>query len=191
MADLGFRLSSPRLGTGTVSVFFVKRNDGISLSGATGTVNGRLMEFYENRDQDSRGVEIDLRSRRFGNTMQVFLNLTAMTARIESGNMMERDREIPRAIAGGGVSASRWGFDLGLFWKFVSSYESQRFAALPVNQPLGDFNTVDLMLARRIGTRKQTRIYAGMKNVAGNAYSTVVGYPDYGRRVTIGLDYTF
>ena len=41
---------------------------------------------------------------------------------------MRRDRELPRAIAGGGISASRWGFDLSLFWKFVSTYESVRFA---------------------------------------------------------------
>ena len=85
MADLGFRLSNPRLGTGTVSAFFVQRRNGINLSGAIRTVNGRLMELYENRDQDSKGVEIDLRSRRLRNTIQVFLNLTAMTARIETG----------------------------------------------------------------------------------------------------------
>ena len=47
------------------------------------------------------------------------------------------------------------------------------------------------MLGRRLGTRKQTRIYAEMRNVADKAYSTVVGYPDYGRRAMIGLDHTF
>jgi outer membrane cobalamin receptor len=80
---------------------------------------------------------------------------------------------------------------LNLFWKFVSSYESLRFADPPVNQPLGGFNTVDVNLARRIGARRQTRIYAELRNLADKAYSTVVGYPDYGRRVTIGLDHAF
>ena len=104
---------------------------------------------------------------------------------------MRRDGELPRGIAGGGMSASRWGFDLSLFWKFVSSYQSRRFAEPPVEQPLGGFNTADLILGRRLGTGKRTRIYAEMKNVADKAYSTVVGYPDYGRRVMIGLEHTF
>ncbi len=125
------------------------------------------------------------------NTVQVFLNVTAMTARIETGDAMRRDGEVPRAIAGSGMSASKWGFDLSLFWKFVSSYESLRFADPPVEQPLGGFNTVDLLLARRLGTSKKTRLYAEVRNAADKAYSTVVGYPDYGRRVMIGLDYTF
>ena len=39
-----------------------KERNGINLSGGLKTVNGQLMELYENRDQDSKGVEIDLRS---------------------------------------------------------------------------------------------------------------------------------
>jgi outer membrane receptor protein involved in Fe transport len=191
MADLGFRLSNPRLGTGIVSAFIVQRRNGINLSGGIRTVNGRVMELYENRDQDSKGVEIDLRSRRFSNAVRVFLNLTAMSSRIETGGAMGRDVELPRAIAGGGMSASRWGFDLNLFWKFVSGYESLRFSEGAIYQPLGNFNTVDLMLARRVGIRKQTRIYAETRNLANRIYSTVVGYPDYGRRVTVGLEHTF
>lgn len=191
MTDLGFRLSNPRLGTGTVSAFFVQRRNGINLSGGLMTVNGRVMELYENRDQDSKGVEFDFRSRRLRNTIQLFLNVTAMTARIQSAGGMERDGEVPRGIAGGGMSASRWGFELSLFWKYVSSYESLRFAEPAVEQPLGGFNTADLMLGRRLGISKRTRIYAEMNNIADNAYSTVVGYPDYGRRVMIGLDHSF
>lgn len=189
--DLGFRVSDPRMGTGTVSVFVVQRRNGINLSGAIGTINGRLMEFYENRDQDTRGVEFDLRSRRFRNTVQVFLNFTTLSARIDEGGVMLRDREIPRSIAGGGMHAGRWGFELGLFWKFVSSYESRRFADPPIDHPLGGFNTLDFTLSRRLGLRKQTRIYTEVRNAANRSFSTVVGYPDYGRRATIGLDYTF
>jgi outer membrane receptor protein involved in Fe transport len=191
VADLGFRFSNPRLGTGTVSAFFVQRKNGINLSGEVRTVNGRPMELYENRDEDSKGVEVDLRSRRLRNTVQVFVNVTAMSARIEAGNGMQRDQEIPRAMAGGGVSASKWGFDLNLFWRFLSSYESLRFAEPDVPRRLGGFNNIDLMLARRVGARRQTRIYAEVWNVADKAYSTVVGYPDYGRRAMIGLEHGF
>ena len=190
MTDLGLSLSDPRLGTGTISAFVVQRRDGINLSGAIRTVNGRPMELYENRDEDSRGVEFELRSRRFRH-VQVFLNVTALQARIAAASVMQRDRELPRAILGGGLSASRWGFDLSLFWKSVSSYESLRFAEPAVYQPLGAFNNVDAVLGRRLGARRQTRIYAEARNAANRQYVTVVGYPDYGRRVAIGLDHTF
>ncbi len=191
MADLGFRLSDRRFGTGTVSGFLIRRSNGINLSGTTRTVNGRLMELYENRDQDSKGVELDLRSRRFADLFQLFLNLTALTARIEAADMMRSDGEVPNAIVGGGVSASRWNCDLNLFWKFLSSYESRRFAEPAVEQPLGGFHTVDLILGRRLGADKQTRIYAEVRNIADRAYSTVVGYPDYGRRVMFGVEHGF
>ncbi|MCL5742826.1 MAG: methyltransferase domain-containing protein [Acidobacteria bacterium] len=191
VADLGFRLSDPQFGTATVSGFFVRRGNGINLNGQVMTVNGRLMELYENRDQDSRGVEIDLRSRRVRNTLQVFLNVTAMTARIRTGSDMQSDSEIPHAIAGGGLLASRWGCDLGLFWKAVSSYESSRFAAGAIFQPLGGFQDLGLTLARRFGARRHTRVYAEVNNVADTAYSTVVGYPDYGRRARVGVERAF
>ena len=191
MADLGFRLSDHRVGTGTFSIFVVRRENGINLSGATRTVNGRLLELYENRDQDSKGVEVDLRSRRFSNTLELFFNATALTARIERGNAMRSDGELPRGILGGGISAFHWNFDLSLFGKYVSSFESARFAEPPVPQPLGGFETVDLIFGRRLGLARQTRLYAEVRNLADRAYLTVVGYPDYGRRVTIGLEHTF
>jgi len=191
MADLGFRLSDHRLGTSTFSGFFVRRRNGINLSGATRTVDGRLMELYENRDQDSKGVEVDLRSRPLVDTLQLFFNFTALTARIETGDLMRSDAEVPNAIGGAGISASRWDCDLNVFWKYVSSYESARFAEPALPRSLGDFHTIDVVLGRRLGPAKQTRVYAEVRNVADRIYSTVVGYPDYGRRVMIGLEHMF
>jgi outer membrane receptor protein involved in Fe transport len=190
-ADIGIRISAPGLGAGTLSMFLVERKNGINLSGEVRTVNGRLMELYENRDQDSKGLELDLRSRRFTNAVQFFFTSTVLAARIAGPAGMRKDREIPRAILAGGLLASRWGCDLNLYWKSVSSYESLRFAEPAVYRPLGGFNNVDAVLARRFGLRKQTRVYAETKNIANRGYSTVVGYPDYGRRMTIGLDYSF
>jgi len=191
MSDIGVRLSTPSLGTGTVSVFFVQRQHGINLSGDVRTVNGLLMELYENRDQDSKGVELELRSRRLPGGVQGFFTATVLSARIAGPDGMRRDREMPRGILGGGVAASRWGFDGNLYWKSVSSYESLRFAEGAVYRPLGGFHNVDMVLARRVGLRKQARIYLEARNVANRGYSTVVGYPDYGRRFTTGVDYAF
>ena len=104
---------------------------------------------------------------------------------------MQRDMELPPVVFGAGMSASRWGCDLNLFWKYVSPYESLRFAEGAALQPLGDFNTVDLVVGKRLGEGNRTRVYAEVKNLADTEHSTVVGYPDYGRRIMIGLDHMF
>jgi hypothetical protein len=61
----------------------------------------------------------------------------------------------------------------------------------PVAHPLGGFHTADVILGRRLGPRRQTRIYAEVRNLAENAFSTEVGYPDYGRPVMVGLEHRF
>ena len=47
------------------------------------------------------------------------------------------------------------------------------------------------VVGRRLGVGKRTRIYAEVRNLADKAYSTVVGYPDYGRRAMVGLEHLF
>ena len=59
---------------------------------------------------------------------------------------MERDIEKPRVIIGSGILGKQWKLDYNFFWKFVSGYESSRFASPPVPQPLGDFHTFNLNL---------------------------------------------
>ena len=80
------------------------------------------------------------------------------------------------------------GFDLNIFCKYVSPFENDRFA--PPNagpQPLGDFFTVDIRGGYTFKGRLPLNIYFRIKNLTDVRYSTVVGYPDFGRKIYAGI----
>jgi outer membrane receptor protein involved in Fe transport len=191
MVDAGLHLGRDRLGEFSLTGFLIKRKDAIVLSGATRTLDGRIMELYENRDQDSKGVEFEFRSRPLLENINLFFNATAMRSRARIEGSMSRDREIPQVLMGGGILGRRRAFDYNLFWKFVSGYESSRFADPPVPQPLGGFHSLNLTLGYSLRGSEKIRIYLEMTNLTDNEYSTVVGYPDYGRRFQLGIRQVF
>jgi outer membrane cobalamin receptor len=84
-------------------------------------------------------------------------------------------------------SLSSQGLDYNLLWKYVSRYESSRFASPAVPQPLGDFHTLNLTVGRPLGHYGNTRVYMEITNLIDSFYSTVVGYPDYGRSFRLGI----
>jgi outer membrane cobalamin receptor len=77
--------------------------------------------------------------------------------------------------------------DYNFFWKFVSGYESSRFASPPELHPIGDFHTFNLTVGHPLWNLENTRVYLEINNLSDNAYSTVVGYPDYGRSFLVGI----
>jgi outer membrane receptor protein involved in Fe transport len=192
MLDAGVQIVRDRIGEFSLVGFYIKQDDAIVLSGSTATLNGRIMELYKNQDQDAKGLEFDFRSRPFFQSNNLFFNITAMSsrARLEDGSM-SRDPEKPRVLLGAGIMGKRWHLDYNFFWKFVSAYESSRFAADSAAHPLGDFHTLNLTLGHSFGHEENIRVYLEMINLADNRYSTVVGYPDYGRRFQLGIRHKF
>jgi outer membrane receptor protein involved in Fe transport len=187
MWDAGVRVDRERMGNFSVTGFFIRQKNAIALSGLTQTVNGRIMELYENRDQDSKGMEFEFRSRPLFQNINAFFNLTAMNSRARVDGIMSRDPEKPRVILGAGVLGTRSGFDYNIFWKYISGYSSSRFASSPALEPLGAFHSVDLTVGRALGGSERIRLYLEILNIGNSRYSTVVGYPDYGRRFTLGI----
>jgi outer membrane receptor protein involved in Fe transport len=76
---------------------------------------------------------------------------------------------------------------VNFFWKFVSAYESSRFADPPTPQPPGGFHALNLTIGQSFGRREKIRVYLEMTNLTDSRYSTVVGYPDYWRRFQLGV----
>jgi len=196
MLDAGVKLADERFGRAFLAGFLTIQNDAIVLSGKTETVNGRTMELYLNRDQYQAGVEFEFRSRSIRDVAGFFLNATAMRSRAEIGGEMKRDGEKPAYIAAGGIYGGFSGYDCNLFWKYVSSYESTRFVAgidgaPPEPQPLGDYVTLNVTAGKSFGASLKSRVYIEITNLTDGRYSTVAGYPDFGRRYTIGLRQAF
>ena len=145
------------------------------------------MELYENRDQDQYGLEIDARSPEIGKILSVFYNICWMNSSLVSNGVRVRNREHPAVISNGGFHLARAGFDLNILGKYVSEFESVRFAS-PADGPqaLGNFFTMDITCGYTINILKSVRTYINLYNITDQKYSTVVGYPDFGRRLSVG-----
>ncbi len=188
--DVGLRGIYEKYGRASVTGFFTRRKNGIVLSGKTQEVGGLLAELYTNRDQDQVGVEFEAHSNRMFEMGGVFFNATAMVSRVESGGKMARDREHPRFISSGGIYVSRAGLDCNIFGKHVSSYENERFAAGGEAQPLGDFLVLNAVVDWSFGAKLGTKLRLEIINLTDRKFSTVVGYPDFGRRLIFSVRQT-
>lgn len=151
-----------------------------------------IRELYLNRDQNQTGLEFEVISPRLFNLIAPFVNLTIMKSQLKSSGTFIRNRENPEVISAGGLYFDKKGFDLNIFCKYVSSFENIRFATVSAGpQPLGDFFVTDLTGGYTIKGKLPVRFYFKIHNLTDKRYSTVVGYPDFGRMIYIGLRASF
>jgi hypothetical protein len=193
-ADLGWTTKKDGIGDVSVVAFYVNQDEAIALSGSTLDVNGQTLELYLNRDQEQYGLELDLKSAEMGDGWHCFGNAVAMESRAynSTSTSMTRNKEMPEIILGGGVSLARGKVDCSVHAKYVSDYESSRFAPSSVGpQPLGDYLVVSANAGYSFGAEAKHRAYLSVDNLTDNEYSTVVGYPESGMRFALGMRSTF
>lgn len=188
--DVGGQRTFDGIGRVSAVGFLVHKKDAILLSGQTQMVNGLLMELYANRDQRQYGVELEARSGFVHRDVEVFFNVMAIQSMDAQIGGMVRNQEQPQVILSGGMMAEKSGWEMNVFGKCVSGYESVRFVAggggqPPRPQPLGDFVVFNASVGRQFD--RGLRVFLDGQNLTNRAFSTVVGYPDYGRRWTVGM----
>jgi len=188
--DLGAVKQMGSSGKVTLATFAVFQKDAIALSGTTviDPDNGLVRELYLNRDQQQMGAEFEIVSPRIFNLLEPFLNISVMRSQVKTDGTMKRNMENPAVISGGGMYLDKKSFDFNLFCKYVSKYENGRFAPKSAGpQPLGDFFVVDVNGGYTFKTKMPLRLYMRVRNLTDLKYSTVVGYPDFGRMFYLGL----
>jgi len=114
-----------------------------------------------------------------------------MDSEQSAGGAWSNVREIPDIIAAAGVYSQIGRVDVNVFGKYVSGYENKRFAEDRQYKPLGDFVDLNLTAGVTLGQERATRIYASLKNLLDDTYSTVVGFPDYGFQALAGVEHRF
>jgi iron complex outermembrane receptor protein len=174
----------------SLTAFGVIQKNAIALSGDTylDTQTNIRRELYLNRDQNQVGVEFELVAPKMFNLLSPFLNSMVMKSSVKEAGSMVANKENPVCIASGGVYLDKKSFDLNLLCKYVSPFENDRFAAIADGpQPLGDFLTIDLSGGYTTKGKVPVRIYFKMRNLTDNKYSTVIGYPDFGRMILAGV----
>jgi iron complex outermembrane receptor protein len=192
--DLGIVRYLSGTGKITATFFDVLQNDAIVLSGETylDTITNIRRELYTNRDQNQYGCEFEVISPAIFRYFVPFLNFTLMkSSAIESGEMVT-NKENPVLISSGGFYFNMKNIDLNIFGKYVSEFENDRFAN-PADgpQPLGDYFAADITGGYTTTGKIPVRIYFRIKNLTDNIYSTVIGYPDYGRMIYAGVQIKF
>ncbi len=190
--DLGIKKIWENFGEVSLTGFYVLQDNAALLSGGFVTVDDDDFALYENADRKNCGVEMDLRTKRFENGLQFFLNTVWMQTNRTVDGDWEMDEEVPEFILGGGGSYLFRDFELSALVKQVSDYENQRFlpgGSEPV--PLGDYIEVDVKLSYYFGSEKENSVFFRVDNLNDKKYSTVVGYPDEGRRYTTGVSLVF
>ena len=111
-----------------------------------------------------------------------------MKSLMKSGDKMVTNKENPVAITSGGLYLDKKGVDLNILCKYVSPFENKRFASKTAGpQPLGDFFTLDLNGGYTSQGSLPVRFYFRVRNLTDKRYSTVVGYPDFGRTIYLGM----
>jgi outer membrane receptor protein involved in Fe transport len=194
--DLGFQTMIENIGKISFSGFYIARKNAIVLSDTVHIADGRILEYYLNRDQDQMGLEIEARSPLWFNRLECFINMLSSYSRFEVDGENKKNTQYPGFIASAGLYYDYANIDVNLFAKYVSSYENTRFAARisgqpPQPQPLGDYFIINMTLGKSFGEKFKTRLFLEMQNLTDKGYSTVVGYPDYGRRLILGLSQSF
>jgi outer membrane receptor protein involved in Fe transport len=82
--------------------------------------------------------------------------------------------------------------DFNIFCKYVSPFENARFAPKTAGpQPLGDFLSIDMTGGYTLKGKVPVRFYFRIRNLTDKRYSTVVGYPDFGRTFYLGMRFSF
>jgi len=194
MVDLGYRITPEHLPSMVLTGFYVNQKNAIMYSGEILELeDGRFVELYQNQDQFQYGVEFEARSPvLFKRSTTIFLNLTGMRSMIREESETIKNSELPAFIANSGMNIRLRDFDLNVYGNYSSQFFSTRFADKSVGPvPLGGYFRIDLNTGYTLGSEDNWRIYGSVKNLLNRKYSTVVGYPDPGRRFYLGLEYRF
>ena len=194
MLDLGYKNTRPNLLSIGLTGFYVNQKNAIIYSGEILELEqGLYAELYENQDQFQYGIELEANSPLlFKRSTRLFFNLTGMKSMVKEGNETRKNSELPELIANTGLNVQLYDIDLNLFGNYSSEFFSTRFADKSVGPvSLGGYFRIDLNMGYTFGTKDNWRIYCSVKNLSDVKYSTVVGYPDPGRRFNVGIEYHF
>jgi outer membrane cobalamin receptor len=189
--DLGASRTFGRSGKMTLTAFSVLQKNAIALSGTTytDTLTGIVRELYLNRGQYQTGLEYEITFPQIFGMISPFFNFTLMKSVMDKEEERVTNKENPVFISSAGTYIKKKRFDLNIFGKYVSPFENERFANPSAGpRPLGDYLNIDMTAGYSFDTKIPVRLYIKVRNLTNKKYSTVIGYPDFGRMLYMGLN---
>ncbi len=192
--DLGYSRNIGHQGKASLTAFWVNRKNAIALNGSILELdNGDFMELYDNKDSRNYGVEAEFKSPTLWKALNLFTNVTYMKGEVQEESEWTKDDEMPNWVINMGANYQRNRWDANVFMHHVNAYKNDRFVSKTYlkeqgKAPLGNYVTVDLNAGYMLHSKYKMRLFGEIKNVFDKKYQTVVGYPDYGTVVSIGVN---
>jgi hypothetical protein len=188
--DLGIVKRVENLGDVTMTGFFSKRRNAFTYTGVLYKDNDSIQrEYLANKDYRTFGIEFAYQSPSFFNCLSGFVNImeqfTIDLTNIPKVHYMGQPEFIPSA----GISFKKAGVTFNIMGRYVSRYVMNRFVVLADGQNayVGDYTNIDLNAGYAI-PKTPLNIYAKVVNIGDVHYTSMSpAFPDYGRRITIGL----
>jgi len=182
------------IGDITFATFYANRKNAFQYTGTLYTnKDGIQAEYLSNLDLRSYGAELAYQSPVFFGILSGFGNVMGQyTADVTGGQNVEYTRA-PEFITSGGINVQKSGFNLNILGRYVYKYIGDRFIVLKPGQKVfvGDYLNFDINLAYAI-PRTPISAYTKVVNLFDVHYATISpAYPDYGRRLSIGLRASF
>lgn len=187
--DGGVRYENRRIGVFSAGLFTTLRNDAVMLADTKITEDGETFNTYANDDMRHYGIELEARSAMIADSLSLFANVTFMESERRIDGDWEKYEEIPDWIIGAGGTFTVDRYDLNIFAKYVGAYENKRFSDDGGYHALGNFVDINVTGGAVFGQDRATRVFIALENLLNDEYSTVVGYPDYGLQVSLGVQH--
>jgi len=185
--DAGVRYDNADIGVFSAGLFTTLRNDAVMLTDTKITDDGETFNTYTNDDVRHYGIELEARSALLADMYTLFANVTFMESERQIDGDWEKYEEIPGWIIASGATFKKDRYDVNVFAKYVGAYENKRFADDGDYHALGNFVDINVTAGASFGENNATRVYLLLENLLNDEYSTVVGYPDYGFQVSVGV----
>jgi hypothetical protein len=188
--DLGLVAYLPHIGEITLTTFYIDRKNAYEYTGILYyDAQDIQREYLNNLNIRSYGVEFFWNSPQYLGFLTSNVNATYMKSYKIAGGVSTTYENLPQTILNGSVNASKYGFNLALFGKYISRYTSTSFITLATTTTkvyIGDYTNFDASLSYAV-PKTGLSIYGRIVNIGDVKYCTVSPvYPDYGRQFTIG-----
>lgn len=182
--DLGAKRQIPWGQIGLTTFYVYQDNAALATSTTVQDADGTDHVLFTSGDRRNYGVELDLKTNRFDNGLQGFVNVTVMQTLRNSDGTWQEDEEVPDALVGGGASYLADPFEVACFVRYSSSYENSRFMSGGATAPLGDYTEITGQLTYKHDP--STDFFVRIENMTNDEYSTVAGYPHDGTLFYVG-----
>jgi len=185
--DGGFEYAWRKELIGKITLFSVRKNNGLEYDGAKQIGPEEWITYYKNVDTLQYGGELVFQGQ-LAESLTYFVNYCMTYARDVTNGA--RDKREPLHNGAIGLRYNDGKYAANITGKYVSAYEDTRFLKGKSPEPVevGDYFKLNANFGYIFQYRSlETKLYVDLQNILNEEYETCVGWPDPGFQVILGF----